>query len=135
MIASAFGGIDQWESVFTALLSHSSRLITSPAKFNINCCVLEDHCLISSTVLPGHQHLFPGASPNVPHKTRRWQCLFQKVENLEQKMQRKKVKWGEKGMDRKKSTQMGYLLSFAKKRTLSFGMQCENAPYYSRQHS
>lgn len=86
-------------------------------------------------MLPGLQCSFPGASPNVPCKTRERPCLAQKVTNLQQKMQKNKVKWGEQGMDRKKSTEMCYLLSFAKKRTLSFGMQCENAPYYSRQHS
>lgn len=91
--------------------------------------------LISSTVLPGLQDSFSWASPNVLHKTRYQTCLSQKVTNLQQNMQKNKVKRGEQGMHRKKSTQMGYLPSFAKKRTLSFGMQCENAPYYSRQHS
>lgn len=85
-------------------------------------------CLDSGT-------LFFLSFSKILHKTRYQTCLSQKVTNLQQNMQKNKVKWGEQGVHRKKSTQMGYLLSFAKKRTLSFGMQCENAPYYSRQHS
>lgn len=103
--------------------------------YPISIAVFKKGCLISSTVLPALQDSFSWGSPNVPRKTRYQTCLSQKVTNLQQNMQRNKVKWGEQGIHRKKSTQMGYLLSFAKKRMLSFGMQCENAPYYSRQHS
>lgn len=91
------------------------------ALFHVLCCL---YTSIHFLELPQMCHMKPGGGN-----------ACQKVTNLQQKMQRKKVKWREKGRDRKKSTQMGYLLSFAKKRTLSFGMQCENAPYYSRQHS